>query len=285
MNSLLKLIRIRQWYKNIIIFLPLVFSFQFLNFDSLIETITGFIVLCIISSAIYILNDIKDVNADRNHPEKKNRPLVKGDISINQAKKIFVLLLGVGLISSFFLSWEFLVVLLILILNTTIYSIFSKNFVYVDVFVIGFNFILRAIAGIVLLSTEFSPWVIIGVFLVALFLGFLKRKNELMTVEQDSSKHRNVLKRYNIDSLNKILVATATLVIIIYGMYVFVDNPTGDFRLVFTIPIFIFIVMRQLILSKKKNNLRKFYEVINDGPTIIGVIVYAIFTLALFYFV
>ena len=94
MNSLLKLIRIRQWYKNIIIFLPLVFSFQFLNFDSLIETITGFIVLCIISSAIYISNDIKDVNADRNHPEKKNRPLVKGDISINQVKKIFVLLLG-----------------------------------------------------------------------------------------------------------------------------------------------------------------------------------------------
>ena len=94
MNSLLKLIRIRQWYKNIIIFLPLVFSFQFLNFDSLIETITGFIVLCIISSAIYILNDIKDVNADQNHSEKKNRPLVKGDISINQVKKIFVLLLG-----------------------------------------------------------------------------------------------------------------------------------------------------------------------------------------------
>ena len=139
--------------------------------------------LCIISSAIYILNDIKDVNADRNHPEKKNRPLVKGDISINQAKKIFVLLLGVGLISSFFLSWKFSVVLLILILNTTIYSIFSKNFVYVDVFVIGFNFILRAIAGIVLLSTEFSPWVIIGVFLVALFLGFLKVLPQVFILE------------------------------------------------------------------------------------------------------
>jgi len=285
MNSILKLIRIRQWYKNIIIFLPLVFSFQFLDFDSLIQTITGFLLLCLVSSAIYILNDIKDINADRNHPEKRSRPLAKGDISVSQAKKIFVTLISIGLISGFFLSWEFTIVLLFLILNTTIYSVWSKNFVYVDVFAIGLNFILRAIAGIVLLSTEFSPWVIIGVFLVALFLGFLKRKNELMTMEQGYSEYRNVLKNYNITSLNKILITTAILVIIIYGMYVFVDNPTGDFRLVFTIPIFVFIVTRQLILSKKKNNLKKFYEVINDGPTIGGVIVYAIFTLALFYFV
>jgi len=86
--------------------------------------------LCTISSAIYILNDIKDVNADQNHSEKKNRPLVKGDISINQTKKIFVLFLGVGLISSFFLSWKFSVVLLILILNTTIYSIFTLALFY-----------------------------------------------------------------------------------------------------------------------------------------------------------
>ena len=121
MNSLLKLIRIRQWYKNIIIFLPLVFSFQFLDFDSLTQTITGFLVLCIVSSAIYILNDIKDVNADRNHPEKRNRPLAKGDISISNAKKIFIFLISIGLISGFFLSWEFTIVLLFLILNTTIY--------------------------------------------------------------------------------------------------------------------------------------------------------------------
>ena len=122
MNSLLKLIRIRQWYKNVIIFLPLVFSFQFLISDSLIQTIFGFLVLCIVSSAIYILNDIKDVNADRNHPEKRNRPLAKGDISISQAKKIFVSLISIGLISGFFLSWEFTIVLLFLILNSLIFT-------------------------------------------------------------------------------------------------------------------------------------------------------------------
>ncbi len=285
MNSVLKLIRIRQWYKNVIIFLPLVFSFQFLISDSLIQTIFGFLVLCIVSSAIYILNDIKDVNADRNHPEKRNRPLARGDISIVNAKKIFLSLIIIGVVSGFFLNWQFGIVILILILNTTIYSVWSKNFVYVDVFAIGLNFILRAIAGIVLLSTEFSPWVIIGVFLVALFLGFLKRKNELMTMEEGYSNHRNVLKSYTIDSLNKILIVTAILVIIIYGMYVFVDNPTNDFRLVFTIPIFVFIVTRQLMLSKKKNNLKKFYEVINDVPTILGIILYTVFTLALFYFI
>ena len=131
MNSLLKLIRIRQWYKNIIIFLPLVFSFQFLDFDSLTQTITGFLVLCIVSSAIYILNDIKDVNADRNHPEKRNRPLAKGDISISNAKKIFIFLISIGLISGFFLSWEFTIVILFLILNTTIYSVWTLSLIHI----------------------------------------------------------------------------------------------------------------------------------------------------------
>ena len=125
MNSLLKLIRIRQWYKNVIIFLPLVFSFQFLISDSLIQTIFGFLVLCIVSSAIYILNDIKDVNADRNHPEKRNRPLARGDISIVNAKKIFISLIIIGVVSGFFLNWQFGIVILILILNTTIYSVWS----------------------------------------------------------------------------------------------------------------------------------------------------------------
>jgi len=284
LKTILDLIRIRQWYKNVIIFLPLVFSFQFLIFDSLVDTILGCISLCLVSGATYIFNDIKDVEADRIHPGKKNRPLAKNYITKNQAIVILSIFLISGLILALILDWQFCAILFLLLINTILYSFWTKNIVFFDIFSIGLNFVLRVISGIVLLSTEFSPWVIGGVFLVALFLGFVKRKNELQVLENTASQHRKTLNAYTISSLNKILIVTSVLVITIYSMYVFIDNPTNDFRLSFTIPLVIFIVVRQLHLSNKASIKNKFSEVISDIPTLSAVLAYIAFTLFLFYF-
>ena len=283
-KTVLDLIRIRQWYKNIIIFLPLVFSFQFLIFDSLIDTILGCIALCLVSGAMYIFNDIKDIESDRIHPEKKDRPLANNSITKNQAIIILSIFLISGLILALILDWQFCAILFLLLINTILYSYWTKNIVFLDIFSIGLNFVLRVISGIVLLSTEFSPWVIVGVFLVALFLGFVKRKNELQVLQNTASQYRKTLNFYTINSLNKILIVTSVLVITIYSMYVFIDNPTNDFRLSFTIPLVIFIVIRQLHLSNKASIKNKFSEVISDIPTLSGVLVYIVFTLFLFYF-
>ena len=286
-SILFKIIRIKQWYKNIVIFLPLVFSLSLLNLDSISLTIVGFIALSLASSALYIRNDILDIEFDKQHPIKKFRPLASGQISKKNAYIIFVLLLSSSLIIAAILNWQLVIVLIFLFVNTTVYSHWLKKFVYVDLLSISLNFVIRVLAGLVLLPPEFfgiiSPWLIFGVFLVAFFLGLMKRKSEIITLKEKAVLHREVLSKYSIKKLNYSLLIVSVLVMITYSLYSITNDPTNDNRLIFTIPIVAIIILRQYYLSERSISLNKFSEVINDKISLLAIIVYIITTILLLY--
>ena len=282
-SILFKIIRIKQWYKNIVIFLPLVFSLSLLNLDSISLTIVGFIALSLASSALYIRNDILDIEFDKQHPIKKFRPLASGQISKKNAYIIFVLLLSSSLIIAAILNWQLVIVLIFLFVNTTVYSQWLKNFAYVDLLSISLNFVIRVLAGMLLLQVGISPWLIFGVFLVAFFLGLMKRKSEIIILKDTAALHRKSLSKYSIKKLNYSLLIVSVLVIVTYSIYSITNDPTNDNRLIFTIPIVAIIIFRQYYLSEKSVSVKKFNEVINDKITLFAIIMYIITTILLLY--
>ena len=282
-SILFKIIRIKQWYKNIVIFLPLVFSLSLLNLDSISLTIVGFIALSLASSALYIRNDILDIEFDKQHPIKKFRPLASGQISKKNAYIIFVLLLSSSLIIAAILNWQLVIVLIFLFVNTTVYSQWLKNFAYVDLLSISLNFVIRVLAGMLLLQVSISPWLVFGVFLVAFFLGLMKRKSEIIILKDAAALHRKSLSKYSIKKLNYSLLILSVLVIVTYSLYSITNDPTNDNRLIFTIPIVAIIIFRQYYLSEKSVSVKKFNEVINDKITLFAIIMYIITTILLLY--
>ena len=281
-RTTLSFIRVKQWYKNIVIFLPLVFSLKFFLPNEFLLTMLGFTSLSIVSSAMYVRNDIKDAEQDKCHPLKKQRAIPAGHIDIKQAWTIFGILLIVGFGIAFFLDFSFTLLLLIFFINTEIYSRWTRNILFLDAFAIGINFIIRAISGIVLLHTILSPWIILGVFFVALFLAFIKRKGELTTLEENAHKHRVTLKDYSLFSLNSAVTISSVMIITTYSLYA-IHGPNGDWRLILTVPFIIFVIFRQLHLSSVNDKVAQTNEIFRDKYSLIALIVYAVFTIILLY--
>ena len=281
-NSIITLLRVQQWYKNIIIFFGIVFALELVSPANIFVTVLGFIALCLITSAGYIRNDILDLQQDKIHPEKCKRPLPSGQITLKKANTIFLIIIGIGLLLSFSLDLLFGVFMIALIINTEIYSRITKNIVFLDIFAIGINFVIRAVCGIVLINTPISPWIIFGVFCVALFLGFMKRKSEITTLKNSADRHRKVLSRYTKFSLNISVFVSAMMIITIFTIYS-VIGPFDDGRLILTIPFIALIILRQLYLSKINHILIQKNEFYKDKLTAIVIVSYSIFTLILLY--
>ena len=281
-SSIISLLRVQQWYKNIIIFFGIVFALELVSPANIFVSILGFIALCLITSAGYIRNDILDLQQDKIHPEKCKRPLPSGQITLKNAHVTFFVTIGLGLLLSFYLDLLFGVFMIALIINTEIYSRITKNIVFLDVFAIGMNFVIRAVCGIVLINTPISPWIVFGVFCVALFLGFMKRKSEITTLKNSASSHRKVLSSYTKFSLNISVFISAMMIITIFTIYS-VIGPFDDGRLILTIPFIALIILRQLYLSKINHILIQKNEFYKDKLTAIVIISYSIFTLILLY--
>ena len=281
-NSIITLLRVQQWYKNIIIFFGIVFALELVSPANIFVSILGFVALCLITSAGYIRNDILDLQQDKIHPEKCKRPLPSGQITLKKANTIFLIIIGIGLLLSFSLDLLFGVFMIALIINTEIYSRITKNIVFLDVFTIGINFVIRAVCGIVLINTPISPWIVFGVFCVALFLGFMKRKSEITTLKNSADSHRKVLSRYTKFSLNISVFISAMMIITIFTIYS-VIGPFDDGRLILTIPFIALIILRQIHLSKINHILIQKNEFYKDKLTAIVIVSYSIFTLILLY--
>jgi len=281
-KNILEFIRVKQWYKNIIVFIPLVFSFDFFVIDKLFIIIIGFISISFVSSACYVRNDIKDVEQDKLHPSKKLRALPSGLLKKKQAWLIFISLIIFGFGIGVLLDYVFTILLLMLFLNTEIYSRWTKKIIFVDAFAIGINFIIRALAGIILLQTSLSPWIILGVFFVALFLAFLKRKSELISLANNAEKHRESLKEYSEFSLNMGALISGIMIITTYSLYA-INGPNNDWRLIITVPFIIFVILRQVHLSNIKNGIKSSNEIIKDKQSLFILVIYGIITFVLIY--
>ena len=250
-KAILSAMRIEQWYKNLVIFVGIVFSLNISNGAMLIRTILAFGVFCILSSAVYLINDIHDVEMDRLHPKKRYRPIPSGKLSINLAKILSGLFLVSSLFSAYLLGRLFFIICLLFLLQNLLYTFRLRSIVIVDVIVIAIGFVWRAIAGTVVINVRTSPWLIICSFLLALFLALNKRQIE-MRIEFQAENHRKTLGLYSKQLIDMFLNITTASLLISYMIYTFESN---HIYMMATIPFAFIGIFRYIQLARETKNL------------------------------
>ena len=255
-TSTISVLRPKQWVKNIIVFAAFLFSMAekttafHIDTESFLQVLWGFVTFCLVSSSIYIFNDIFDKQADRQHPKKKNRPIASGAISIGYAWALFIILVGVGIGMAYANDIAFGATCTVYFLLFLAYTNFLKKILILDIIIISTGFVLRAIGGAVLVKVGISAWLIICTIFLALFLGFGKRRSELVSLGDKASGHRMTLKRYSTAHLDLLLGICASLAIVCYTMYALSGNAMvqiGPDSLL-TLPFVIFGIFRYLFM-------------------------------------
>lgn len=253
MNIWLEVIRVKQWYKNLVIFLPLLFVGNFFDVNLLVLTAVGFFALCLVSSVNYITNDISDIKKDRENPEKATRPLASGSVKIWQATALAIFLLGISFAIGAALSYKFLAIQLALFSVGQIYNIFLRKEEFADILTIASNFVLRAVSGTFIIHSDISPWLIICTFLLSLFLSIGKRHGELAILRENADAHRPVLKFYTKEVTGALMIVATTTLVLSYILYSFLSNK----NLLFTLPISLYAVFRYFYLAYSGNEIAR----------------------------
>lgn len=247
--------RPKQWIKNGLIFAALVFDQQLFVRDPLLRTIAGFFLLCMGASAVYLINDLADLEQDRNHPIKRSRPLPAGLLSVDIARVaagiLFILAARIG----FALNTTFGVILLSYMVLNLFYSFWLKHIPIIDVMVLATGFVLRVALGVALITVQrFSPWLYMCTTLLALFIGFGKRRAEMVLLADNANSHRRVLDGYTIPLLDQILVIVSGMTIIAYSLYTFsAENLPDNNSMMLTIPFVLYGIFRYLYLVNVEN--------------------------------
>lgn len=286
LSALFKTMRPRQWTKNIFIFAALVFDKQLLNVDSFLRTLAGFALFCLISSSVYIFNDIADVEADRKHPEKKNRPIPSGKLPVNIAWIAGIVLVAITFATSWFLAPGFETVVVIYFLLNMAYTKWLKHIPILDVLVIAAGFVLRVHAGVTLISVErFSPWLYVVMTLLSLFLGFGKRRAELALLAQGAGSHRKVLDGYTLPLIDQYIMIVSGTTIVAYSLYTFsAPNVPDNHSMMLTIPFVVYAIFRYLYLIQVEQAGGAPEDILlSDRPFQIAMILWGAAVLAIFY--
>ncbi len=283
----LKLIRPKQWAKNVFIFIPLVFDGQLRLKSSFLKTLAGFALLCALYAATYIFNDLNDLEADRAHPKKKNRPLANGDVPAANAVILALALTAISLWLGYRLSPGFFHAELAIIAINIVYTKFLKKEVIVDVILIGCLFILRVIAGLSLISVKvFSPWLYLMTFMIALFLGFGKRRSEMIRTDIEKDVVRPTLSRYSVPLLDQLITIVSSITILSYSLYTF-SGPTlpGNNLMMLTIPVVVYGIFRYQYLIYQENEGDAPEEILlSDRPFQATLLIYAAIVVYALYF-
>lgn len=255
MNDLriwLQLLRVPQWSKNAVVFAALVFGNPEVDHAAL-RTLIAFVAFCAVSSAGYIVNDTLDLERDRVHPTKRRRPIASGAVSPTSALRIAAVLVAVGLLFSLAVNFRLVIVVLVYMALTFVYSWRLKHIVFVDVVVIGIGFLLRAVAGAAAVEVPVSPWLMLCTVLLALFLGFGKRRSEVMRLGSAAAEHRTVLAKYSPHALDVLLIGTAVCTIVAYTVYSAVsESVPSNGAMLMTVPFVAFAIGRYLLLVLKR---------------------------------
>ncbi len=289
MNKYLKLIRAKHYIKNLLIFFPLIFSQNLFDLNLIGNVICGFFSFCFLSSAIYIINDIRDKENDRAHPTKKNRPIASGAISLGNAYTLFVLLIVASAILNLlvsnggFFSWVYLASYFLL---NVLYSFGFKNIPIVDIAILAFGFLLRVLYGSAITSIEISEWLYLTIIAMSFYLGLGKRRGELKIMNKTEGA-RKVLKYYNKDFLDKNMYLCLALTITFYSLWT-VDATTiarvGGENLVWTVPLVILICMKYGLTVEGNSDGDPVEVVLGDRYLIILILIFIVVTLGIIYF-
>jgi 4-hydroxybenzoate polyprenyltransferase len=279
-ESLWAELRPRQWVKNLLILAPLLFSKNLLTLGMAARALTVFALFCLMSSAIYLLNDIKDCEQDRLHPEKRHRPLAAGELAVGTVFGAMVALLLLALAGGVMLGKTLALVLFGYWLVNFLYSFWLKHQVILDVFAIATGFILRVAGGAVAIQVEMSDWLLICTTLLALFLGFSKRRHELMLLGKEAAAHRQVLENYNPHFLDMMIGIVTASTVMSYALYTMSEETAHKFHtraLLFTLPFVLYGIFRYLYLVYHKDQGGDpTHSLVIDRPIVINLFLWAV---------
>ncbi|MPQ42581.1 decaprenyl-phosphate phosphoribosyltransferase [Clostridium tarantellae] len=275
LKNIFKLMRPKQWIKNFFVFGGLLFSYSFFDLNKVITSIIVFILFCFISSTVYIMNDILDVEKDRVHPKKKFRPIASGAVMPREAVIAMIILLVISLGGGFLINKLVFGVLLLYLINNIIYSFKIKHVVILDVISIAIGFLLRILAGGIAIDVSLSSWILLCTFSISLFLGFEKRANELVKLEGKANEHRKILDEYSSELLNDFTNVSMTCTIISYAMYTFMAY---DHKYMMITNLFVVygLFRYKYLIVKKGEGGSPTETVLTDKSIIINVLVWAV---------
>ncbi|MFH1637750.1 MAG: UbiA family prenyltransferase [Candidatus Woesearchaeota archaeon] len=275
------ILRLRQWYKNLVVFLPILFVGRLFDAHGLFLTCLGFVALCLVSSSSYIINDIADRKSDRFHPEKKLRPIASGKVKVLAAALLSSLLLVLGMGLAYFLSLGFLLAIVALFTVSLLYTFWLKKEALVDIIVISVNFVIRAASGAFIISVVVSPWLVLCTFFLSLFLASGKRSADLELLKGKASKYKEVLRHYTPEATHLLAVISATLLIVAYSLYSFLSLYPW---LLLTLPIALYVTLRYLFLIRSGSFIARRPELAyKDKRLVMGILLWVMGVLLVIY--
>lgn len=285
----IKLIRPKQWIKNVFVLAPLVFAKELFLVEPLLLTLRAFGGFCLTASAIYIINDMLDVEADRAHPQKRNRPLAAGTISRPTAVAILAVLLAADVLLLWGMPAKFLFIVSVYFVMNLAYSFKLKEVFLLDVFIIAAGFMLRVLGGAYAISVVVSSWIVLCTLFISLFLGFAKRRGELVASQSaGTSSERKVLQHYRVGLLDQMLTITAAGTVISYALYTVADRTLevfGTDKLIYTTVFVIYGVFRYMHLAFTTDSVENPAAVVStDYPIIANAVLWIAACIVLIYY-
>ena len=281
LKEYISLMRVRQWYKNLLVFLALIFVGSAAQPGWFYLTCLGFISLSCMSSVGYIINDIVDLNADRAHPEKRSRPLASGKIKKGGAIILMLILFTISLYLAQYLGINFLYAVISLFVLTQLYSFFFKRIVFADILVIAILFVIRAVSGVYIINVEISMWLILCPFFLSLFLSTGKRRSNLVLLKEKAAETKKVLQYYTVELTDSLILISTTLFIISYTLYCFLSDHN---HLIYTLPFALYVIFRYFYLIKSGSIIARHPEKIRkDIPIVLGILLWIISVIVILY--
>jgi len=282
-----QLLRPTQWAKNLVLFAALIFSKHLFNAEDVAIVVVAFAAFCLVASGAYVMNDIRDCERDRQHPLKSRRPLPSGRVPRSTAVAVAIGLVTVGLIVAFALGVGFGLLTAFYFAMQVAYTFAVKDMVILDVMSIAAGFVVRAVAGGVVIGVPVSPWLIICTYLLALFLGFCKRRHELVLLEDRATEHRTSLREYSPYFLDQMIAVVTASTVVAYAIYTAspeVREKLGTDQLYLTIPFVLFGIFRYLYLVHQRElGGNPTQLLLSDQPLLIDVVLWILTASLLLY--
>jgi 4-hydroxybenzoate polyprenyltransferase len=285
--AIIKSLRPAQWLKNVLVFAPLVFAHQALEREALLRSSGVFALFCLASGAVYLVNDLLDRASDREHPVKRLRPIAAGALSPAAAGAAAALIGAGALAAAAILDSRLALVVAAYLLVNLLYSRVLKHLVILDVMTIAAGFVLRVVAGGIAVGVPLSAWLLLCTSLLALFLGFGKRRHELVLLEVNASTHRPILSEYSPYFLDQLIAVVTTSTLVTYALYTMdpvVHQKLGTPYLPLTIPFVLYGIFRYLYLVHQKQEGGDPSQIIfHDRPLLVDVLFWAATAFAILY--
>ncbi|MGD9778670.1 decaprenyl-phosphate phosphoribosyltransferase [Methanomethylovorans sp.] len=275
LRPVIKSMRPHQWYKNFVIFLCIIFSKNILNLEMWLDLLLIFFVFCMLAGSQYMLNDLKDIEKDRLHPKKRNRPIAAGLLPVKIALFISFTIMAVSLAIAFSMGQLVGIVSLLYLANSIVYSFYFKNFAIVDAIFIAVGFVIRAIVGCVVINVTISPWLILCVFLLALVLAFGKRRHEL----DGDQNSRNSLSQYNITMSETLLNSSVSMLLMSYALY----TVSVHTAMMLTLPFAFYGIFRYVQLINLEGIGEEVELLMQDKPFVLNIMLWVFLTVLVLY--